>query len=702
MTERDSGTRTAGGVGALDDDLSGAGEAPAALRVGHIAGAGLVLRQDHVATAILADPRVARAIAAGRAVKTKAAPVARAAGTGARIAARIAVTAPAPAVGRYVGRFLCGRMLNGVSRTDATFWRKGRRQHPHIAGESHAWSYMPGAQRAAIRFCCGSAVWSTSHLVAPGAVDAVTYSAGAVAVLWGMWGAARWRRTREHRRRYLLPLHHALKDAVGSTATRPEQWLRIPADFKTNPGVPIRIDLPAHFDGGDGNQQHMKTVVKNKLGLASDTVAAFRAEGDKPYVMFTEPKRPPRTVGLAELMPLLTRSRETAPIIGLAAGGTTVVVDLEADSPHVLLSAGSGAGKSVLLRAILAQALAKGAYGIILDVKQVSHMWANNLPNCEYHRSAESIHERLLELLDEVERRNKLVVDNADEAGNTDHIDVGPRIFLLAEEMNATVNKLQRHWRKIKQKGDPNTSPAIEALQELLFMGRQVKIHVIAVAQMASARSMGGPEARENYATRCLARYTNNNWKMLVPEVWPPPKRTKHIGRWQIVKAGVATETQVVYLTPREARDLAMAGQAHPPRPSAPPPATVPDPGWGPAQVVYERDYLEEPPVPGTGQRHGQAPDHRRGQSTPLYAIQGCGASAHEVGEVETERLVGLNEAVTEGIVRGLTLTQLRHGRARDHHFPKPAAHRGQEALYSADQLSRWASNRIRSASDHR
>lgn len=662
----------------------------------------LVLARPGLAQQIGASPTVARALSAGR-------PVARVAARGARL-----TVAPVPTLGRVAGRYASGQLLSGEGRTDATFWRRGRRTHSTTEGEVSGWSYLCGAERSATRFAATSMAWSTVYSIWPAETVTVTGAAAVGAGALGAWGLQRLRRTREHRRRYLVPLHSALKDSVRHTAKRPEEWLHVPVDFKDQPGTEIRIDLPASFSGDDGSSQHVKTVVKKKLGLPSDTIATFYAEGDQPYATFREPQRAPNKVSLDDIMPFLLKSLETAPIVGIAAGGAPVTVDLEADSPHVLVSGGSGAGKSVLLRAILAQGLAKGAYGIILDIKKVSHMWAKDLPNCEYHRTAESIHNRLLSLRDEIDRRNDLVVEYADEDGNTDHIDVGPRIFLLAEEMNATINRLSTYWRQIKQKGEPNTSPAVEALQELLFMGRQIKIHVLAVAQMASARSMGGPEARENYATRCLARFTNNAWKMLVPEIWPPPKKSTHLGRWQIVRAGNSTETQVAFLSPREARRLATAAlpSLAPERTRPAPLHARPAPAGAHTSGPSEDDLSQVSQVPQVRPELGNPPGTvpgDLGQRPPrLYAVNGYGhtrevpSDASAEGELEAEviegqRLVGLRQAIDENVVTGVSLDWLRKTRTRDpHHFPAeigPGAARG-ELLYAAEELARYVRNR--------
>lgn len=132
-------------------------------------------------------------------------------------------------------------------------------------------------------------------------------------------------------------------------------------------------------------------------------------------------------------------------------------------------------------------------------------------------------------------------------------------MVILLEEVNATMTQLKRYWAKTRESGDPTESPAVDALAEILFMGRQIRLHVLLVAQSATARAIGGPEMRECFSTRILVRYTLNAWRMLVPEVSPIPMPTQHHGRVQVVVRGRAHETQVLNLTNAEARE-SMAG----------------------------------------------------------------------------------------------------------------------------------------------
>ena len=71
----------------------------------------------------------------------------------------------------------------------------------------------------------------------------------------------------------------------------------------------------------------------------------------------------------------------------------------------------------------------------------------------------------------EVTRRNQVALAAADIEGRV-HADVGPRIFVICEELNATQNRLKAWWnQEMEMKG---RSPGSMALDEVMFLGRQV------------------------------------------------------------------------------------------------------------------------------------------------------------------------------------------------------------------------------------
>jgi hypothetical protein len=134
-----------------------------------------------------------------------------------------------------------------------------------------------------------------------------------------------------------------------------------------------------------------------------------------------------------------------------------------------------------------------------------------------YARDVEEIHDMLIALAAEGDRRNRIADDQADIEGKV-HGSVGPRIVVIAEELNTMMKRLRAYWQRERGPGDAHRSPALDALDELLAMGRQVRINVIMIGQRLSAAATGGSgDARENLAALILARFKPATWKMLIP-----------------------------------------------------------------------------------------------------------------------------------------------------------------------------------------
>ena len=92
--------------------------------------------------------------------------------------------------------------------------------------------------------------------------------------------------------------------------------------------------------------------------------------------------------------------------------------------------------------------------------------------------------------------------------------DVGPPLWIIAEELNLATPRLKQYWASIRDKEDPKRSPALDGMAAVSFAGRAVKMHLIVIGQMLTAASLGGGDVRENIGVRMLARYTANSWKM--------------------------------------------------------------------------------------------------------------------------------------------------------------------------------------------
>ncbi|MEU0942319.1 pRL2-11 [Streptomyces canus] len=449
-----------------------------------------------------------------------------------------------------IGRFLGGRDMDGIKRTDATFWHPGTRVLPKVEGRVGRSSYRAGWQRLTFRFtglsaAGGSGAWlwenqetaqalwedkeGTLHALQSGGIGAAS-----VAAAGGLAYGILTRKRRELMREWIVPLHEALALPLRlPEQTDPRRYLHIPRNFSDD-DAEIRVDVPGRLNF---SKDLVADLITEKLALEGVTFS-WHTAGRETYVLVKKTRKPPAKALLKDpkIRELVAKAKESAPVIGVGSGGKAVSVDLDADSPHVLISAGTGGGKSTILRCICCQFVHNGALAFVLDFKRISHTWARGVPGVTYCCDIAEIHDALIHLAQEGRRRIRLAEQLGDDVLEREPWRVGPRLVILLEEVNATMTQLKRYWAKTRESGDPKESPAVDALAEILFMGRQVRLHVLLVAQSATARAIGGPEMRENFSTRILVRYTLNAWRMLVPEVSPIPMPTEHPGRVQVVR----------------------------------------------------------------------------------------------------------------------------------------------------------------------
>ncbi|WP_331757134.1 hypothetical protein OG582_39955 (plasmid) [Streptomyces anulatus] len=96
---------------------------------------------------------------------------------------------------------------------------------------------------------------------------------------------------------------------------------------------------------------------------------------------------------------------EGTALIGISTTGKAIAVDLDSESPHVLVCTASGGGSTTMLRSLTAQFLHQGAHALVLDPKRISHLWAKGLPTVTHRGNIAGIHDALVHLATELERR---------------------------------------------------------------------------------------------------------------------------------------------------------------------------------------------------------------------------------------------------------------------------------------------------------
>ncbi|MGW5067150.1 hypothetical protein ACWEQJ_13685 [Streptomyces cyaneofuscatus] len=239
-------------------------------------------------------------------------------------------------------------------------------------------------------------------------------------------------------------------------------------------------------------------------------------------------------------------------LIGLADDGQPVCIDLDGEGPHVLVCSGTGGGTTTVLRTLAAQLLHDGSDGLVLDNKRISHRWATGIPGVTYCRDIADIHNALMGLRAELQRRLHLI-------NQGDDVDDLPRLTVLFDAADATLGQLARYWDTVREKGDPKTSPVVGALEDVLFTGPQARIHLLVGAQLDTG-VLG--QWRETFSTVVLGRVTTRTSKRLAPQIHPTPEPNTQPGRVHVVQGSSTHPTQVLLLTDAEAAAGSVAAEA--------------------------------------------------------------------------------------------------------------------------------------------
>ena len=458
-------------------------------------------------------------------------------------------------------RFAAGHPLDGVHRHNGTFF-----QHPtkalHPTVDKSWWHWRPGWHRAAMRLgglglvlAIGAGLLYATTVTL--AVFAALAAAGLVCGL--LWTYARIRSYR-HYRTYERPLGSAITPLLGAPPVR----VAIERDRSR-----VAIHVPESFIGEERMRASIVQAVTVKTGIEAPDVDWSQLHGKNPVVVFTRSQPPPSRVSWADVEAAIRAAGPHDLMCGIGKKSADVFVSTKQDSPHFGEAMGTGAGKSNAAAFWLIQELMRGSVALVLDAKWISHPWTfkdmdagyDQLPNVAYARTTEQLHNAMVWLGVELQRRteaaDRLVNAKGDVLG-----DVGPPLWIIAEELNLAMPRLKQHWAKIRGQEDPKRSPALDGMAAVSFAGRAVRMHLIVIGQMLTAASLGGGDVRENIGVRMMARYTANSWKMQTDLPMPPPSDVP--GRVQIIASGTVREAQVPLMDFEQCRELAVSGTVTP------------------------------------------------------------------------------------------------------------------------------------------
>ncbi len=395
-----------------------------------------------------------------------------------------------------------------------------------------------------------------------------------------------------------------------------------------------------------------------------------------PYnLTFSHKPSPPSSVATADVAHLLIQGDVWHPFLGLGTERNDVRLDFSGAVVHLGMSAGTGAGKSVLNLLLGGQFLFHGGEVIGIDVAGNSFDAMEGFPGFTVYNDVDdlpamwdAIHAVRLEM--DARRRGK--------RGNSEKAYDPLILFLEEQNMFATFTKSL--WKQIKDKSDPEVCPVFDDIKMLYYMARQFQIRVVGTYQRMTADAVGGGNAaeggamRDQFGNKLLSRFSPSAWDSLVG-TRPRGVCPDIPGRWLLVKnSGMHHQVQVPFFQKADAVELLRASRyGLSPQPSPKPIGRHPYEIAAPSEGLRDRDTAGGVLLPF----------QRRAEGSPAIL---------RPSETVTEKRYTLEEACEAGIIPlGYEAAKRRRTRAREAGREFPAGVKdGRATIYTAEELREW------------
>lgn len=611
---------------------------------------------------------------------------------------------------RALWRFAFGLPMDGFRRSDAGFFRKGERDFTKKAN-ANRWDYLPYYQRAAIRWIslAGLLTLLVGWFVARWAVETL-FALGVVGgLVWVGFRVFPKIRHWAHIQRTVKPLYKSIQK--NNLPILPKTWSQKTfwvtpnySDIKTSR---VRLELRKDWQIDPSTRFNLKTVLGEHL--EGEWSPEWNWSGEKPFVEWRLVPEPPKALAWKDVAEEARALPSSQIFYGKDEMHNKIVIDLDADTPHVLLSMGTGAGKSATLMLMITQLIAKPDIEriIIIDPKRRSLNIFAKVEGIWIYRDASTWEEAIDFFYDEMERRKNDGDDEADE----DHEVKYPRWVLVLEELNTFAELSKQYWDEIRPKGSNKTPPWIKKIALILFQSRQFNMNIIADGQEVTAETVGSNAARSQFGFKALSRFSPQVYKQLTGGSKPPKVRNV-IGRHLLIHYGNEKQVQAVFMSKKEVRkelksiDFRLAGLDYGPSQISDFESTSPM-----SPENWQGDFQEQDQVyvPGHGDNvipfrpsrtQEQATSKRDMDDTQEIPVITDKTPDPRVVQEPTEPVYTIKEAsVDEGLaLLPMKYEALKRERSRSKkdggEFPESAIPGAKPEKYTEDQLIGWYNNR--------
>jgi DNA-directed RNA polymerase subunit RPC12/RpoP len=356
-------------------------------------------------------------------------------------------------------------------------------------------------------------------------------------------------RRNKHRRLKLSKTAHA-RNLAGKIGHRigwkdAEKFITWPRDPYAA-GAPIVIRYPTTFTALEREVAFIPEVISSLVGGEWD------ATHDHAHHRLKYIRRP-----VAPELPksVMYRDNPNDPIdmIPFAKNGENkwVWADLTGTTPHILISATTGWGKTALLNLFVAHVAARGGVVDICDPKQIGFETFSGLPMVRISTDIDEMIDTIEKFRGEMEEEYKRI-KNGQPTKNVLRI-------LIIDELGSFADMCIDHSQALGNRGTP---PVFRSMKRILWQGRAAGFHVISAAQQANIKALFGvSDARDQYALRIVAGpQSKEAWTMLFGKEEKPPTTGSIKGRAVIGIGSEFTAAQLAMVDPKDARRIASRG----------------------------------------------------------------------------------------------------------------------------------------------